>query len=87
LQSSIQRYNNSRGVKKTSAHLFRHYFAKNWILQKGDHLKLQKLMGWKTINMVNTYVNLYDPDLKEDLDIYNPLEKFSNKNKSISMKN
>ncbi|MFW6015547.1 MAG: tyrosine-type recombinase/integrase [bacterium] len=30
LQSAIKRYNLSRGVNKTSMHLFRHTFAKKW---------------------------------------------------------
>ena len=32
IKISIRQYNNSRGVKKTSIHLFRHTFAKDWIL-------------------------------------------------------
>ena len=32
IKSSIRKYNQARGVMKTSIHLFRHTFAKNWIL-------------------------------------------------------
>jgi len=32
ITSSISFYNRSRGIRKTSIHLFRHTFAKNWIL-------------------------------------------------------
>ena len=32
IKSTITKYNKARGVSKTSIHLFRHTFAKNWIL-------------------------------------------------------
>ena len=42
LKKAIANYNNSRGVEKTSFHLYRHTFAKNWILSGGDIISLQK---------------------------------------------
>lgn len=44
-QGLLQRYNRKRGVMKTSAHLYRHTFAKNWILNGGDIFRLQKYWG------------------------------------------
>lgn len=32
LQTAIKNYNHRRGVKKVSIHLFRHYFATQWLL-------------------------------------------------------
>lgn len=32
MKTAISKYNRTRGVTKTSIHLFRHTFAKNWIL-------------------------------------------------------
>ena len=40
LINSIRRYNVQRGVTKTSIHLFRHTFAKKWILAGGDIFRL-----------------------------------------------
>jgi len=57
-------YNRSRGVEKTSIHLFRHTFAKNWILDNGDTVTLQKMLGQKSLKMVTRYANLYAPDIK-----------------------
>ena len=51
LQSSVARYNISRGVTKTSVHLFRHTFAKDFILAGGGMAQLQFLLGHSTLEM------------------------------------
>ncbi|MCD8360445.1 MAG: site-specific integrase, partial [Acidaminococcaceae bacterium] len=35
-QTMIYKHNRSKGIDKTSAHLYRHTFAKRWILNGGD---------------------------------------------------
>ena len=88
LQDNIRKYNRSRGVNKTSIHLFRHTFAKMWILNGGDIFRLQKLLGHSTIDIVKEYVNMFDSDLQKDYDVFNPLENltFTNKrNNKIKM--
>lgn len=79
-EDSIAEYNKSRGVEKTSIHLFRHTFAKNYILAGGNPVKLQKLLNHKTIDVTMKYVNLYGNDISEDLDLYNPLDNFKRNN-------
>ena len=79
-QSSIAEYNLSRGVEKTSIHLFRHTFAKTYITNGGNPAKLQKLLNHKTIHMTMHYVNLYGEDISSDLDTYNPLDNFTKSN-------
>lgn len=71
----IARYNKKRGVQKTSAHLFRHTFAKNWILQGGDPLRLQKILGHSTLAMSQHYANLYKTDLKNNFEDFNLLSR------------
>lgn len=39
-QEMLAKYNQKRGVSKTSAHLYRHTFAKRWILNGGDIFRL-----------------------------------------------
>ena len=73
-QEHIREYNHMRGVSKTSAHLFRHTFAKNWILNDGDIFRLQKILGHATLDIVKEYVNLYGVDLQNNFDRYNPLD-------------
>lgn len=74
LATAIKRYNKSRGVYKTSLHLFRHTFAKKWILAGGDIFRLQKILGHKSIEMVRNYVNIYGGDLRNNFDTFNPLD-------------
>lgn len=72
---AIRNYNRRRGVNKTSIHLFRHTFAKRWILAGGDIFRLQKILGHSDISIVKEYVNLWGHDLKKDFDKFNPLEQ------------
>ncbi|MCL2697847.1 MAG: tyrosine-type recombinase/integrase, partial [Oscillospiraceae bacterium] len=62
--SAIQTYNRNRGVEKTSIHLFRHIFAKNWIMNGGDIFRLQKILGHSSLEMVKEYVSMLGVDIK-----------------------
>lgn len=73
-QGAVKRYNISRGVTKTSVHLFRHTFAKNFILAGGGMVQLQALLGHSTMDMTRHYVNLYGLDLQRDYARLNPLD-------------
>ena len=77
LQQSICRYNKERGVDKTSMHLLRHTFSKNWVMNGGDLFRLQKILGHSSLEMTRHYVNLYGADLKEGFDDISPLSKVS----------
>lgn len=68
IKNAIAKYNRSKGVEKTSIHLFRHTFAKNYLLNGGDVFKLQKMLGHSTLDITKNYVNLYCTDLREDVD-------------------
>ncbi|MCL2513768.1 MAG: tyrosine-type recombinase/integrase [Oscillospiraceae bacterium] len=74
LKTCIQRYNKSRGVEKSSLHLFRHTFAKKWILNKGDIFRLQSILGHSSIDIVKEYVNMFGVDLQKDFSVFNPLD-------------
>ena len=80
LQGAIRRYNVSRGVSKTSLHLFRHTFAKNYILAGGGMVQLQSILGHSTLDMTRRYVNLYGRDIVRDFDRLNPLNNIMNGN-------
>ena len=79
-QDTIAEYNRKRGVTKTSIHLFRHTFSRQYIMNGGNPMKLQKLLAHKTLDMTMRYVNLYGNDVGSDLDIYNPLDNFKRNN-------
>lgn len=80
-QDAIACYNKSRGVNKTSIHLFRHTFAKNYIMNGGSPAKLQQLLNHKTIEMSMKYVALYGSDIANDLARFSPLDTFQSKYK------
>lgn len=77
LETSIRRYNKSRGVDKTSSHALRHTFAKNWVVNGGDVFRLQKLLGHSTLEMTRHYVNLFGADLKKDFEDFAPLDNLT----------
>jgi integrase/recombinase XerD len=84
ISSSMRRYNHNRGVNKTGIHRWRHTFAKQWILNNGDIIKLQKILNHSDLDMVRNYVNMFTKDLQKDFEEFNPLE-FINK-KSIKIR-
>lgn len=85
IKSAIRQYNLRRGVNKTSIHLFRHTFAKKWILAGGDMFRLQKVLGHSTIDMVKEYVNMFNDDLKQDYDKFNALDQLVENKENIKM--
>ena len=73
LQCAMRAYNLRRGVSKTSLHLFRHTFAKNYILAGGGMVQLQALLGHSTLDMTRKYIRLYSQDIQRDFERLNPL--------------
>lgn len=78
LRLAITRYNKSRGVSKTSLHLFRHTFARKYLVDcGGDAFTLQKLLGHSTLKMTRHYCAIYDTDIVNNFDRLSPLSQFS----------
>ncbi len=74
LRLAVAHYNNSRGVEKTSTHLFRHTFARKYLVDcGGDAFSLQKLLGHSTLKMTKHYCAIYDADIARNYDRYSPL--------------
>jgi integrase/recombinase XerD len=85
-ETAIQRYNSQRGVTKRSIHLFRHTFAKLWILNGGDIFRLQKILGHSSLDIVKEYVNMFSAGLQQNFDEFNPLENIKVNQKKTSIK-
>ena len=75
LASAIKRYNLKRGVEKTSIHLFRHTFAKNWITSGGDIISLAQVLTHSELDMVKKYSNLYGTDVKDKIETHSTLSQ------------
>ncbi len=88
IKIAVRKYNNSRGVEKTSTHLFRHTFATNWAKSGGSASELKTILGHSTITMSDKYVHLYGNQLQSSFERYNVFEKTVNSmgNKQVKMK-
>lgn len=73
-EQAIEVYNKKRGVSHTGIHRFRHTFAREYIMNGGNPVKLMKLLNHKDITITMKYVNLYSQDYAYDLELYNPLD-------------
>lgn len=73
LSDAIRFYNRSRGVEKTSIHLFRHTFAERYLMNGGNAFNLQKLLGHSTLDMTKHYCRIYDAEIAKDYDKFSPL--------------
>lgn len=80
---AIAKYNKKRGVRKTSIHLFRHTFAKKWILNGGDPFRLQKLLGHSSMEIVREYVEMFGDDLSQQFNDFNPLESIQPRQEKV----
>ena len=86
LRLSIERYNNRRGVSKTSIHMFRHTFARKYLIDcGGDAFTLQRLLGHSTLNMTKHYCSIYDADISKNYDKVSPLAQIQREKETIKM--
>ena len=88
LRLAIARYNERRGVEKTSIHLFRHTFARKYLMDCGGNaFTLQKLLGHSTLDMTKHYCNIFDTDITKDYDKYSPLAQMKSADTKIKSGN
>lgn len=86
-RTSIARYNKRRGVIKTSIHLFRHTFARKYLVDCGGNaFTLQKLLGHSTLDMTKHYCAIFDADIIKNYDSFSPLAQMkANSSNKIKM--
>lgn len=86
LRCSIARYNQRRGVQKTSLHLFRHTFARKYLIDCGGNaFTLQRLLGHSTLDMTKHYCTIFDADIAKNYDSFSPLAQMQTKREKIKM--
>ena len=84
LRLAVARHNQSRGVAKTSTHLYRHTFARKYLVDcGGDAFMLQKLLGHSTLKMTKHYCAIYDADIAKNFDNFSPLAQISHPKEKI----
>ena len=81
LRCTIARYNKAHGVQKTSIHLFRHTFAKKYLVDCGGNaFTLQRLLGHATLDMTKHYCAIFDADIARNYDSFSPLAQMKHQN-------
>ena len=86
LRCSIANYNNSRGIQKTSIHLFRHTFARKYLVDCGGNaFTLQRLLGHSTLDMTKHYCNICDADIAKNYEKFSPLAQMQANSAKIKM--
>ena len=64
----------------TSIHLFRHTFARKYLVDCGGNaFTLQKLLGHSMLDMTKHYCAIYDVDLVKNFDEFSSLNQLSTK--------
>ncbi|MFF2886711.1 tyrosine-type recombinase/integrase [Paenibacillus sp. NPDC057967] len=76
MQENIQEYGVKAGINgvRVSPHTFRHTMAKMYVMNGGDPLSLQIILGHTTLDMVRNYVNLFSNDISKKHERHSPLE-------------
>jgi integrase/recombinase XerD len=65
--------------KKVTAHVYRHTWAKNMILNGCDPFTLQKMGGWSDIRTMRRYIQMDTEELRRSHDDYSPISRLRNK--------
>lgn len=63
------------GVQRLHAHLCRHTFAINYLLNGGDIFSLKEILGHTTLDMVNHYLHFTSAQITEQHHKYSPMDK------------
>lgn len=86
LRSSVARYNNRRGIQRTSIHAFRHTFARKYLVDCGGNaFTLQRLLGHSTLDMTKHYCAIFDADITKNYDKFSPLAQMKSNSTRIKV--
>ena len=70
-------YNKGRGVETTGIHRYRHTLAKQWILNGGNVVALQKILGHSNLAITQNYINMLVSETAEEVNAINLIDKFT----------
>ncbi|MDP2857831.1 MAG: tyrosine-type recombinase/integrase [Bacillota bacterium] len=73
----IRRLGEVSGVRKIHAHLCRHTFATNYLINGGDVISLQEILGHTTLEMVRRYVSLASSQVAVQHRKYSPMDRLA----------
>ena len=65
------------GVERLHAHLLRHTFAVNYLVNGGDVFSLQQILGHTTLDMVRRYINLTSTHVMAQHNRFSPVDRMN----------
>jgi len=71
----FSRLANKSGVDRLHAHLCRHTFAINYLLNGGDIFSLKEILGHTTLDMVNHYLHFTSTQITDQHRKYSPMDR------------
>ena len=71
----FSRLSKRSGVERLHAHLCRHTFAINYLLNGGDIFSLKEILGHTTLDMVNHYLHFTSSQITAQHHKYSPMDK------------
>jgi site-specific recombinase XerD len=71
----FSRLKKTTGIKRLHAHLCRHTFATNYLLNGGDVFTLKEILGHTTLEMVNSYLHFTTSQLAVLHHQFSPMDK------------
>ena len=60
--------------KRTSPHIFRHTFARKYLLNGGDPFSLQQILGHSNLETVKLYIHLWSSDIQAQHRKFSPVD-------------
>ena len=76
----------SSGIERLHAHLCRHTFAINYLLNGGDIFSLREILGHTTLEMVNHYLHFTRSQLTAQHHKYSPMDKLQKEQRVFKRK-
>lgn len=75
IRQRMRKYGEQAGLVgiKISPHVLRHTFAKYYLLNNGDLMTLQKILGHSSLKMVRRYIQMTDRDMSSQHNKFSPL--------------
>lgn len=86
LRLMMNRLTRRSGVERLHAHLLRHTFAVNYLVNGGDVFSLQQILGHTTLDMVRRYINLTNTPVMAQHNRLSPVDRMNLRQVSRAVK-
>jgi site-specific recombinase XerD len=75
LSACIKALGKRTGILRLHAHLFRHTFAVHYLMNGGDVMSLQRILGHTTLDVTQTYIHLAEQHVQVQHHRYSPVDR------------